>query len=253
MIALPTFRGALAGFNPLSLAPALWLNDTGSDPSVWTDISGNGRNATGANNPSIVTNTLNGKQVRRFDGTNDTLSLAADLALGAAHTIFVVAKNALTITDSSPPQLLLNGGTYSSPSIITSEFFLGAGSVSGRFTSERLYSQVFAFNSDVFGYAKTDANVTGPFLITNSFDSSTNAFFGKLNQTIDFATASAAGGYTLLNTRYPTIVRHVGSRAGTTAFWNGDIAEILIYPTALSATNRQRVERYLGSKYAISV
>jgi hypothetical protein len=40
------FAGA---FKPLSLspAPALWLSDTGSDASVWPDLSGNGRNATG--------------------------------------------------------------------------------------------------------------------------------------------------------------------------------------------------------------
>lgn len=31
----------------------------------------------------------------------------------------------------------------------------------------------------------------------------------------------------------------------------GDIAEILIFPTALSTTDRERVERYLNGKYAI--
>jgi len=49
-------------FNPLSLSPALWLSDTGSDASVWPDISGNGRNATQAvalNHPAIVTGALN--------------------------------------------------------------------------------------------------------------------------------------------------------------------------------------------------
>lgn len=79
MISLPTFRGVLAGFNPLSLSPALWLNDTGSDPSVWTDISGNGRNAVQGNvgnRPAIITNALNGKQVRRFDGVDDYLITA---------------------------------------------------------------------------------------------------------------------------------------------------------------------------------
>jgi hypothetical protein len=34
---------------------------------------------------------------------------------------------------------------------------------------------------------------------------------------------------------------------------NGDIAEILIFPTALSTENRQKVEGYLGSKWGISV
>lgn len=259
MIALPTFRGVLAKssvFNPLSLSPALWLSDTGSDPSVWTDISGNGRDASSANFPAIVTNALNGKQVRRFDGTNDTLSLAADLDLGLEHTIFLVAKSTATITAASSARVLLKGGSYTYPSITTSEFYLGSGSISGRFTNERLYSMVLAFGSsvaDVYGYAKTNADVSGPFIIINSFNSSTNVFYGKLNNAVDFTTVSAAGAYNLTSTRYPTIVRHIGSNNTTSNFWSGDIAEIIIYPTELSAINRQKVENYLGSKYAITV
>jgi hypothetical protein len=34
---------------------------------------------------------------------------------------------------------------------------------------------------------------------------------------------------------------------------NGDIAEIIVFPTALTATNRQSIERYLSNKYAIAL
>jgi hypothetical protein len=34
-------------------------------------------------------------------------------------------------------------------------------------------------------------------------------------------------------------------------FWNGDIAEVLVYNNALSSTNRGNVETYLKSKYGI--
>ena len=237
--------------SPIAISPALWLNDTGSDPSVWTDISGNGRNATGANPPAIVTNALNGRQVRRFDGINDTLSLAADLALGAAHTIFVVAKNTATITETSPAQLILNGGIYTTPS--TSEFLLASGSITGGFTNERLCSIVLADGAGIYGYAKTNTNVTDPFIIVNSFNSASSVFYGKLNNAVDFNTASTFGGYSSLNTRYPTIIRHIGSRYASQNFWNGDIAEILVYPTELSAEDREKVERYLGAKYNILV
>jgi hypothetical protein len=40
---------------------------------------------------------------------------------------------------------------------------------------------------------------------------------------------------------------------GGGAPYDGDIAEVLIFPTALSTTDRQNVERSLGAKYGISV
>lgn len=44
----------------------------------------------------------------------------------------------------------------------------------------------------------------------------------------------------------------IGGRTGTPALWlDGDIAEILIYDTALSDTDREAVEQYLGEKWGI--
>jgi len=64
--------GRSDGFNPLSLSPALWLSDTGNDPSVWPDISGNKRDFTQSyapSRPTIVAGALNGRQVRRFNNS----------------------------------------------------------------------------------------------------------------------------------------------------------------------------------------
>jgi len=87
-----TFAGA---FSPLTFNPALWLSDTGSNAAQWDDLSGNSRHATqavGANQPAIVTNALNSRQVRRFDGSSDffTISDRALLRNIAGATIFSV-------------------------------------------------------------------------------------------------------------------------------------------------------------------
>jgi hypothetical protein len=39
----------------------------------------------------------------------------------------------------------------------------------------------------------------------------------------------------------------------STSFFAGDIAEIIVFPTALSTADRQAVERYLSNKYAIAL
>jgi hypothetical protein len=62
--------GSVEPFSPMDLAPILWLSDTGSDPSVWPDISGNGNNSTGVSGQVIIAqNAINGRQVRRVSGS----------------------------------------------------------------------------------------------------------------------------------------------------------------------------------------
>lgn len=43
----------------------------------------------------------------------------------------------------------------------------------------------------------------------------------------------------------------VGTQVGFGRFWNGDIAEIIVYDRLLSLAERKRVEAYLNSKYAL--
>jgi hypothetical protein len=47
---------------------------------------------------------------------------------------------------------------------------------------------------------------------------------------------------------------HIGSAAGRTegVFWEGDIAEVIIYDSALSDTDRGKVEDYLLAKWGIT-
>jgi len=248
MIALPTFRGALAGFNPLSLAPALWLNDTGSDPSVWTDISGNGRNAvqaTGANQPSIVTGAVNGKQVRRFDGVNDFLALTTGLGMlrnvpGA--TIIVAYKWTTNPTVNSAIFIASSGATLGFARAI----------VSGGSSSRKLMTGGRRLDGDGFASINSiNDNPTTYFIHSGVLDYANSNAFQYVNGTLDGENTSFQTDGNTSNTDSLGIA--IGSSGAGTAFANVDIAEILVFPTALSATNRQRVERYLAGKYAITI
>jgi hypothetical protein len=211
-------------FDPLSLSPALWLSDTGSDPAQWDDISGNGRHATQSNSsfrPSIATNALNGRQVRRFDGSNDSLTTAS-FSISQPYTSFCVFIS----TDIVTAQIALRGGSdvEAGVNIIVHR---GATAFSGINAGTAFLPLASSPNWQILG---TTGNGSNSFVFRNGTVSSSGN-----------AGANAINGV------------GVGiSRVGTD-FLNGDIAEILIFPTALSTEDRQKVEQYLSTKYAIAL
>jgi len=250
MIALPTFRGALAGFNPRSLSPALWLSDTGSDPSVWTDISGNGRNAvqaTGANQPSIVTNALNGRQVRRFDGVDDLMGLTTGLGMLRNVTGATVILAYKWITNP-----IINKGVFFAS--VGGNSTLGRVAFGAGVLSRKLYSGGRRLDGDSFASCTSSAdNPTTYFVHSGVYDYTNSDVFQYVNGVLDGQNTTFQTNGNTSDTNSATINLGVGNPADPTSCANIDLAEILVFPTALSDANRQRVERYLASKYAITI
>ena len=243
MISLPTFRGVLSGFNPLSLSPALWLNDIGSDPSVWTDMSGNGRDATGANAPSIVTNALNGRQVRRFDGVDDFLSLTTGLGMfrNVSGGTVIAAYKWITNPTVFSPIFIASVSTSS----LTSRISIGGG-----ITSRKLFTGGRRLDANTFASATSAAdNSTAYFVHSGILNYANSDAFQYVNGVLDGTNTSFQTDGNTENT--DSILIAVGGN-GALNFSNIDLAEILVFPTALSTVNRQKVERYLSGKYAIA-
>ena len=262
-------------WNPSMISTALWLDaadnatvfsDAGTTQAVagtstvqqWNDKSGNGRHAsqsTSENRPDYTSAGQNGKNVFTLNGSSDSLALAANLDITTAHSIFVAAKNSATITYATSAQALLSGDGYTFPSTTTSDLILVAGSLTGNFTNERLASVALASGAgaaDVYGYGKTDADVSGGFFLSSAFTTTGDAFTGRLNGSSSFATASSAGGYSSTNTRYPSTVRGIGFRfANSSLFWNGQLWEIIVAPSYLSLDVTQRIEGYLAHKWGL--
>jgi hypothetical protein len=231
----------------------------GSAVQQWNDKSGNSRNATQAtagNRPAYTAAGQNGRNTITFDGNSDGLSLATGLSLGTTHSIFCVAKNSATITSATSAQLLLSGGNYTFPSTTTSEVLLGAGSLTGALTNERFYSCVLAHDApaaNVWGYGKTNADVSGAFILGSSFTTAGNVFAGRLNGEDDLTTVSSVGSYSSTNTRYPTFAQHIGFRGtNNTSYWSGDIDEIIVTSAFLDTFGTQRIEGYLAHKWGLT-
>ena len=254
-------------WNPSMITTALWLDaadattitEIGGAVSQWDDKSGNGRHAsqsTPASRPTYTTAGQNGQNVLTFDGSDDGLTLAANLSLGTQHSIFVAAKNSATITASSSAQILLTGDGYTYPSTTTSELVFGVGSLTGNLTNERIYSLVLAYDplgANVFGYGKTDSDIAGGFIASSSFISTGNVFSGRLNGATDFATTSTAGGYSTTNTRFPTNLRSIGYRyVSNDRFWSGQIWEVIVAPSYLPIATVDKIEGYLAHKWGLT-
>lgn len=254
-------------WTPADITTALWLDaaDTSTVTTVsgavsqWNDKSGNARHATqgtAANRPTYTSAGQNGLNVLTLDGSNDSMALASNLALGTAHTVVIAAKNSATITAAISPQMLLSGGSYVDSS--TSEWLFGVGPVTGNLTNERLYSLVLSESETIgigntFGYGKTNADVSGGLIASASFTTAGNAFTGRLNGSADYATASTAGGFSSTGTRYPTFTRGIGYRFTTAAtYWNGQVWEIVLATSALSLSNIERIEGYLAHKWGLT-
>ena len=212
----------------LALQPALWLSDTGSDPSIWPDMSGNGRHAiqvSSTNQPAIITGGLNGRQVRRFDGVNDYFD--HPLAInGGNNTIYVVGKKS-------------GGSSYS-------YFFEAsdAGSPVSTFIFARFYGNAnWGSYSQGAGYISSGVEASTFTLMQSRYDGSSIQLRTNGGGLVTSSGALYGGDGVYRN--------GIGAFGPGIDPLNGEIAEILVFPTPHSDTVRQSVEAYLNAKWAI--
>lgn len=225
-------------FKGLSIKPTfiprtglqLWLKadaitglSDGDPVSTWTDQSGNGNDATqqtAANKPLYKTNIVNGKPVVRFDGTSDLLATANTMV---SRTIFAVAE--------------LDGAVAAGFNYLVSN---GNDFLDIRWQSSgglNLYRGNNNTNINDF------TNANGLFFINGvATDAITLGEFHIVSATLG---SLATNGGTAQKIEIST---YFMSR-----YWDGDIAEIIIYNVALSTSERQSVEHYLANKYGIAL
>lgn len=210
------------------------LND-GDPVALWTNLSPNlSLNLTqGApdNRPTYKTGILNGLPVLRFDGINDYLFSSAMTnfvgSLSTEYTIFSVFNARLINTDATP--------IYNNDAIVSD--------ASG-FVGQHLKGLTAnAFNWDGNADSIGTPVQTNAWYVLRSGLGSGSLFVHANNQPLQ-STASGA------NTLNSTHQLRVGFR---TAYFDGDIAELLIYNRALTLEERNQVAGYLADKYAITI
>jgi hypothetical protein len=213
-------------------ADSLALTD-GASVNTWTDSSGLNNDFTSVvSAPTFKTNIVNGKPVIRFNGTNQGLAntTAGIIPTGSTfHTIFGVVSAAST---SAGDHDIFDTGSA------------GGGAVYFRRNGA---NAVHVHNSAGYVFCQdTGGIVAGAWNVLTADWNGSNIHIwrnGTLKDTTGATLLTVTG--TLNSVGIDTIDSNIN-------FWDGDIAEILIYNSALSSTDRGNVETYLISKYAIS-
>lgn len=228
-------------FSPSSIAGLqLWLDgaDTATITqaanavSQWSDKSGLGNHATqavGANQPLTNTDTINGKNVIKFDGAGDGLILPSSLYStlpNGDNSVFIVFKSG---NSGDASQALMTGqiastGTRYAAYITTTLFEVQNRNTSNLFTT---MNDARDTSVKIAGFLRGGVNIS-PFV---------NGIKGTAGTNSENTSA-------LVSLMIGTQVNTVNDR------FLGDIAEIIAYNSMLSDSNANLVGNYLKNKWS---
>lgn len=254
-------RGGVA-WSPRNLPGlALWLAADkltgladGAAVATWPDASGNGRDAaqaTAAKRPTYRTNVLNGKPVLRFDGVDDGLATPSiTLAATTGVTLFAVVTGLTTGTDQAIAEFSANVNNNNGAFML---YRAASGKLTGLLKSAAGIANLA--KGSPFGGADTaalSATYDIPQAAGAEIQIDADYAWHRLHNPTTTAGGEMAGTTTgsANNTgAFGSYPLYLGARGAASLYLAGDVAEVLLYASVLSASDRYRVARYLGQKY----
>jgi hypothetical protein len=217
----------VGGFTPPALSGLVgWFDASaitglsdGGTVATWSDLSVSANHlaqATESVKPTYQTNELNGRPVVRLDGTDDKMAAAGSVAF--KHVLVVAKFSAATFPNYSG---LITGTGAGGEQIV----LIGDG-----FDGTRTILHDDATQTTVYyrgGTLGAEASMPGPM------------------EAFHVMSLSQAAGW--------SITTQLGQdRANAARFWNGDVAEILLYDSVLSTPNLNRAAGWLAKKWGLT-
>jgi hypothetical protein len=170
---------------------------------------------------------LNGLQVLSFDGTHDHL-ISSTFVLQNAHSIYAVAKS-----DNNGYRRILNGNT-------DGKFLFGNGNGNNNFAT--LYGETNWNSTGVITNSPAKSVASPSILIAVSDGTNVTPYH---NGTAQNSMSSSMGGAIT----GVTIGKHA---TASSQYWDGHIAEIIIFSKNHSNSEREEVEGYLAQKWGLT-
>lgn len=240
-----TLPSSITGLVAWYKADSLSLSD-GSTVTTWTDSSGNGNTLSeNTNPPTYKTNIISTKPIVRFDGVNTVLSATGVMQGLTAYTALAVLKPAFNASE------LTNRGA-----VVSTTRVAGTGVIANLFAKRNNASLVNLVRDDTTDHSTEWDNLTTEWAsgdqvlwaTTAQFSSGTMKFYNggteKGSQVVAVAAIPDAfeSGTTL----------KVGQADG--AYFSGgcpmDLAELMVFNSVLTTSDRQLMERYLGDRWS---
>lgn len=253
-------RPRQTGFDPRSIADmVLWLNasDTtkvtldGTSVTAWASGVGSASVTQSVTNnaPTYESSVsgLNAKPALLFDGSNDIL-------LNTSTGLFATGEPAMTLIVAHRPAVAT--GNRCLFDVAQGSSYAGTGTIR-RFFSVASYGTAgapywaFGGRDAVYANSATSANTAyvHSLVLPSGSSSASNPAYYRNGTLSARSSAGADGTVTFTPDRFS-----IGSSSqGATEFYSGHIAEVLFYSRALSDSERLSIERFLGTKYGITV
>ncbi len=221
----------------------------GGAVATWPDASGNAFDATEATNqPTLQTSEINGWPVVRFDGTNDNMEVAAGFN-SATQNVAGITVLAVYETNADVLSRVIHIATGTG----IARFLFGPASLLDLTAIARRADGDTAAQNTSTG----DMGPLGtPLLQTAVVNYATNSFANYRTGTAFPTSPITIPGTSGANTSNTasSVVAAIGSNStAASAFLNGDIAEVVMFNSALSDADRKGVEIYLACKYALTL
>lgn len=239
----------MALWNPTEIATDLWLdaadNSTitiDSGVQIWSDKSGNGRDAVqalGANQPTVANSWLNGLDSISFSGSGQYLSCGDVLDLGTAgKTVVAVAQ--VNNTGNLSGVVYAKALAAATAGRFSLNWLLTVNKLSGMYIVGTT-----AENTNEVAYTSVASNV-----LSQVIDRSGTQKIGVNGTQTEF---SVTANYTDFNTATRFLIGAYSNATdtGLYASHNGHISEILVFDRVLQVDELQTVEGYLAWKWGL--
>ncbi|MGB3852268.1 MAG: hypothetical protein WA958_20055, partial [Tunicatimonas sp.] len=223
---------------------AMWL-DARAQPygngvlvDIWHDQSGNSNHATQSSysrRPALRTDipNVNGNPTLRFDGSNDFMDIDGSLLVGTDYTVIAVGAQR---NNSGFARRIVGGGSGTSNNNFSLQW---------KGTDELMVSHL-GNGFDNRGSLSSDG-ITATAVGTFGF------LMGDYNSALNNESGLYLNGKKLRSYDMPQLVSNNNSRIARmfNFYQEIDVAELIIYPTALNSVQRTIVNNYLSAKYDI--